>query len=130
MRWKIRMLKEAKADFDALDGSQKSIVRKALIKVSKNPLPATEGGYGKPLGSHNDSNLTGLLKVKLKKYGIRIVYKIFKCKETMVIVVIGMRSDGDAYDTANSRMHGYQGTDALDVATEKITDENTEPGGA
>lgn len=108
MNWKIRMLKEAKADFDALDGSQKSIVQKALIKVSKNPLPTTEGGYGKPLGSHNASNLTGLLKVKLKKYGIRIIYKLFKSKETMVIVVIGMRNDGDAYETAKSRLYGGQ----------------------
>ena len=105
MRWEIRMLKEARADFEALDGSQKTIVKKALVKVSANPLPVREGGYGKPLGSHSAGNLTGLLKIKLKRHGIRIVYKLFKERETMVIIVIGMRSDSDVYESAKSRLH-------------------------
>jgi len=35
---------------------------KGIFKVSQNPLPNTEGGYGKPLGNHSGVNLTACLK--------------------------------------------------------------------
>ena len=43
------------------------IVTKALLRVSQNPLPANEGGYGKALGNHTANKLSGLLKIKLKE---------------------------------------------------------------
>ena len=46
MNWDVRFLKEATEDFSRLDGSQQKIVSKALLRVSQNPLPANEGGYG------------------------------------------------------------------------------------
>ena len=48
-------------------------------------------GYGKPLGNQNRSSFSGLLKIKLKKDGLRIVYKLVKENEQMLIVVIGVR---------------------------------------
>ena len=39
MNWSIKYMPEAEADFAALDGSQKILVRKAIKKVSANPLP-------------------------------------------------------------------------------------------
>ena len=57
MSWDVRFLKDATEDFNRLDGSQQKIVSKALLRVSQNPLPANEGGYGKPLGNHTASNL-------------------------------------------------------------------------
>lgn len=104
MSYSVRFLPAAEEDFNRLDGSQKELAAKAIRKVSQNPLPDTEGGYGKPLGNHKETHLAGLLKIKLKKSGLRIVYKLFRQRETMLIVVIGMRADAAVYKTASLRM--------------------------
>ena len=53
MNWKITFLEEALQDLTKLDGSVRARVLKGLSKVSQNPLPASQGGYGKPLGHKN-----------------------------------------------------------------------------
>ena len=50
MIWKIEFIKEAEEDLKHLDHSIQIQVLKGINKVSKNPLPVSEGGYGKPLG--------------------------------------------------------------------------------
>ena len=62
MTWQVQFLEAAQKDFERLDGSQKQETAKAICKVSQNPLPASEGGYGKPLGAHTDTNRVGLFK--------------------------------------------------------------------
>ena len=94
----------AKKDFARLDGSLRDVVMKAIRRVRINPLPQSEGGYGKPLGNKGGSDLTGLLKVKLKKSGIRIVYYLVREAETMTIVVIGLRADSEVYKEAARRI--------------------------
>ena len=69
--WELSFLPEAREDLRALDGSQRIRVVKAIAKVQSNPLPSSEGGYGKPLGNKRLSQLSGLMKVKLKSDGIR-----------------------------------------------------------
>ena len=103
-RWKVVYIPEAEKDFAALDGSQRILVRKMIDRVSENPLPDYEGGYGKPLANKNGNNLTGLLKIKLKASGLRVVYKLEKTDNGMVIVVIGARSDNDVYELAGKRI--------------------------
>ena len=76
-------------------------------KIAKNPLPDYEGGYGKPLGSKRSFNLTGLLKCKLRKDGIRIVYQVVQRKGAMHIVVIGARTDEEVYRLAAVRREKY-----------------------
>lgn len=104
MTWDVEYLEEAVKDLKMLDGSQKILVRKAIQKVRLNPLPDYEGGYGKPLGNKNGLNLAGLLKIKLKNAGIRIVYKLEKRDTKMVIVVIGFRADLEVYKEAKYRL--------------------------
>lgn len=104
MSWDIRFLKEATADFNRLDGSQQKIVSKALLRVSQNPLPTSEVGYGKPLGNHTSSNLSGLLKIKLRAHGLRIVYQLVHVNHQMLVIVIGIRADGQVYSKAQARM--------------------------
>jgi len=70
MIWDVDFLPEADRDLDELAHSQQVIVKKAIKKVCQNPLPANEGGYGKPLGNKRGLNLTNLLKIKLLKEGI------------------------------------------------------------
>ena len=104
MIWSVKYLPEAQEDFDGLDGSQKLLVRRAIQKVRQNPLPVIEGGYGKPLGNKGGRNLTGLLKIKILAAGIRVVYKLERQADMMVIVVIGVREDDEVYEIANKRL--------------------------
>ena len=103
MTWEVDFLPEASKDLDGLSHSQQAVVRKAIKKVQQNPLPTAEGGYGKPLGRKRGLNLTGPLKVKLLKEGIRIVYKLIRTETKMLIVVIGIREDEEVYETAGDR---------------------------
>lgn len=103
MIWKLGYLPEAIKDISDLEGSKKQLVQKAIKKVLQNPLPQSEGGYGKPLGNQDGNNLTGLLKIKIKDIGIRIVYKLEKQEEQMIVVVIGAREDKKVYSEAYIR---------------------------
>lgn len=97
--WQVEYLPEAAEDFHSLDHSQQLLVAKAIDKVAQNPLPQAEGGYGKPLRSP----LTGLLKIKLRGAGLRVVYKLERIGSRMLIVVISIRDDGVVYDLAAKR---------------------------
>lgn len=107
MKWDITYLPEALDDLRRLDGSQRILVRKAIQKVSSNPLPETEGGYGKLLGNKNNANLSGFLKIKLRGAGLRIVYKLTRMQDRMLIIVIGAREDAEAYETAYKRIRKH-----------------------
>ena len=104
MNWEVEYLPEAESDLKSLDGSQKILVLKAIKKVKQNPLPVYEGGYGKPLGNKNGNDLTGFLKVKLKSAGLRVVYKVVKQNDKMLIIVIGARADEEVYGIAKKRI--------------------------
>ncbi len=104
MNWKVSYLPEAADDLLRLDGSAQRQVLKAIAKVSQNPLPFTEGGYGKPLGNKQSKALTGLQKIKLKAADIRIIYDLIRTETMMLIVVIGIREDGSVYAEAMKRI--------------------------
>ncbi len=104
MNWSLKYLPEARDDLKRLAGNQRIIVAKAIEKVRQNPLPANEGGYGKPLGNKNNNDLSGFMKIKLRSAGIRIVYKLIRTETEMLIVVIGVRADNEVYDIASKRI--------------------------
>lgn len=104
MEWKVIFEKEARNDFKKLDGSQKQEVLKSLKKVSLNPISQFKGGYGKPLGNKNNLNLKGCYKIKLKKSGLRIVYRLVEIKHEMCIIVIGARNADEVYKLAFKRL--------------------------
>lgn len=108
MSWEVVYLPEAVEDLRSLDGSQKLLVRKAIEKLRQNPLPETEGGYGKWLGNKGGTKLAGLLKVKLRGAGLRIVYQLQRVEDNVLIVVIGAREDSEVYNLAEKRIdkHG------------------------
>ena len=107
MKWSFDFLPEARKEFNDLDVSVKPAVAKMIDRVRDNPLPASEGGYGKPLGSHSGLDLTGLLKTKLVSHGIRVVYKLERTETSMTIIVIGIREDGKFYKDAAKRREKY-----------------------
>lgn len=104
MAWIIEYIKAAETDLKGLDHSQQIQVLKAIKKVSANPLPATKGGYGKPLGSHLSGNLTGYLKIKLLKLGIRVVYRLVEDQKIMRIIIISVREDEKVYKMIQDRI--------------------------
>ena len=104
MEWKVKYLKEALKDLKSLDNSQQLQVLKAIDKVSKNPLPNFEGGYGKTLGNKSNTNLTGYFKIKLLKLGIRVVYGLVREQGIMRIIVISVREDDTVYQIAVDRV--------------------------
>ena len=108
MIWQVRYLPEAEKDMRALARNQQLTVRKAIEKGKENPLPQSEGGYGKPLGSKQGVNLTGFLKIKLRGEGLRIVYQLIRNSGQMLVVVIGVREDEEVYQIAKKRKDRYQ----------------------
>lgn len=103
MTWNVKYLQEAEKDLMALDGNQRILVRKAIRKVSQNPLSTADGGFGKPLGNHSGTRLSGFLKIKLKDAGIRIVYKVIRTETELLVIVIGAREDDKVYEQAQDR---------------------------
>lgn len=104
MAWIVAYTEEAYSDLEGLDHSQQILVLKAIRKVSKNPLPSTEGGYGKPLGNQATTNLVGYLKIKLVSFGLRVVYRLEKENEAMKIVIISVREDEKVYRLLQERI--------------------------
>ncbi|MCI5773160.1 MAG: type II toxin-antitoxin system RelE/ParE family toxin [Erysipelotrichaceae bacterium] len=102
--WDVKYLPEALDDLDELDGSQRKLVLKSIEKVRKNPLSQQEGAYGKLLGKRGNTDLTGFLKIKLRVSGLRLVYKVIKQEDRMLIVVIGAREDEEVYSIAEKRI--------------------------
>lgn len=102
--WDVKYLPKALDDLDELDGSQRKLVLKSIEKVRKNPLSQQEGGYGKLLGKKGNTDLTGFLKIKLRASGLRLVYKVIKQEDRMLIVVIGAREDEEVYSIAEKRI--------------------------
>ena len=108
MKWEVQFLPEAEDDLDRLDKSVRGIVLKAIEKVKQNPLPKEEGGYGKPLGHKRNIDLSGFLKIKILNAGVRIVYKLERRENQMVVVVIGARKEDLVYKTAAQRINRDQ----------------------
>lgn len=108
MKWELAFLPEAAKDLKNLAGNQRIMVAKAIDKVLENPLPAQEGGYGKPLGNKSGNDLTGFLKIKLKSAGIRVVYKLIRTETQMLVVVIGARADDEVYEMAGQRAQKHE----------------------
>ena len=107
MTWKIEFLEDAEIDMKTLDHSAQIKVLKGIKKVSQNPLPTEEGGYGKSLGNKSGTNLTNLMKIKFKNLGIRVVYKVEYIDGVMKIIVISARTDEQVYKEAAKRRNKY-----------------------
>jgi mRNA interferase RelE/StbE len=104
MSWDIDYYDKAIEDLEGLTKAVNARVVKAINKVAKNPLPQSEGGYGKPLGNRQSSKLAGCMKIKLKSVGIRVVYQLIRVDTVMKIVVVSVRDDDGVYKEAERRI--------------------------
>ena len=101
--WAVEYSRDAAKDLLSLNRSQQMVVVKAIDKVSGNPLPDTEGGYGKPLGNHVTGKLSGYLKIKLRHHGLRVVYRLVREDAVMKTLVISVRDDDTVYKLTQQR---------------------------
>lgn len=108
MTWSIEFLSEAEKDMKKLDHSAQIQVLKGIRKVSQNPLPKEDGGYGKPLGNKSGTNLTNFMKIKFRDLGIRVVYKVEHMDGVMKIIVVSARTDEQVYREAAKRRNKHQ----------------------
>ena len=99
----VVLLDEVYDDLKRLDRSQQIPVIKAIIKTSQSPAPKPNG-YGNPLSG----NLSGFCKIKLRDAGIRVVYRYLKSSDGMLIVVVEMRADNEAYEIAEQRIEKHK----------------------
>ncbi len=95
--YKILFHREAKKEFDKLDGSVRKVLLKQLLKLQENP------GLGEKLGNRAGLDLTGYRKMYAYKKKIRIVYRIIEDKLCIFIIAVGKREDLDVYQSAFER---------------------------
>ena len=103
--FKVRFLKAAQEDYDALDGSQKKWVETAIER-----LTVRRGELGEPLHKFPADDLRGCKKLKNRSLGLRIVFRIispFEC-EVIEIIVIGKRCDSEVYLIAGKRLQAIR----------------------
>jgi len=103
--WTLYFDEKAKKDLKKLSSPTKTRVIKAIDKVSLNPLPQSEGGYGKPLGNKQSSKLAGCLKIKLKSLGLRVVYRLIREDTVMKVIIISIRDENEVYKEAERRIN-------------------------
>lgn len=103
MNYQINFIPEALTDMKKLDHSVRPQVVKGIQKVSQNPVSIYQGGYGKPLGNKDGTNLAGLFKIKFRSIGIRVVYSVEEKEGVMTIIVISVRADNQVYQEASKR---------------------------
>ena len=60
-----------------------------------------------PLPAHSSTSLAGLMKIKLRSAGLRIVYQLRRTETSMMIIVIGVRADEEVYELAQKRVRKH-----------------------
>ena len=97
MIYSIVFHKDAKRDYEKLDGSVRWLVLKQLNKIKKNPFQGLE------LGNKAGLNLIGYRKIYVNKKQLRIVYKIDEEKIEVLVVSINKRENMKSYKLAYLR---------------------------
>ena len=93
--YRLKFLPQALEEWNALDGSVKEPLRKALKKRLLQPhLPGSE--------LHGD--LHTCYKIKLRKQGYRLVYQVDDGVQVVLVVAIDKREDLAAYRAAIHRL--------------------------
>ena len=99
-RFEIRLIPAATKEYKRLDGSIKK-----LVDVAFRKLEARADEIGEELFDQKDTKLLGCRKVKFRKYGIRIVYRIVKDKvEIVQVIAVAKREDNEVYKLAHKRL--------------------------
>ena len=93
--YRLKFLPEALAEWNALDGSVKEVLRKALKKRLVQPrLP----------GSELHGSLRDCYKIELRQQGYRLVYSVDDGVLVVLVLAVDKREDMAAYKSALERL--------------------------
>lgn len=95
-RYRLKFVPQALAEWEALDGSVKEPLRKALKKRLEQPHVA---------GSELHGSLQGCYKIKLRKQGWRLVYRVKHDVLIVMVMAVAKREDSVAYRLAAARLN-------------------------
>jgi len=93
--YRLKFLPEALEEWKALDGSIKTVLRKALKKRLEQPRPP---------GARLHSDLRDCYKIKLRKQGYRLIYYVEVDALIVLVLAIDKREDMAAYRSAVERL--------------------------
>ena len=96
MTYKLKFLPIAQSEWNKLDNSIKQPLLKALQKRLLNPVVPKD-------------RLSGIknkecYKIKLRGYGIRLVYAVEHEIVTLVVIGVGKRENDEIYNSMHSRL--------------------------
>lgn len=94
-KYRIKFLPEAIEEWNALDGSVKQVLRKALKKRLEQPRTP---------GAQLHGDLRDCYKIKLRKQGYRLVYSVEDDVLIVLVLAIDKREDMAAYRSAVERL--------------------------
>jgi len=94
-RYRLKFLPEALAEWNALDGSVKEVLKKLLKKRLDQPrLP----------GAELRGDLRDCYKIKLLKQGYRLVYQVEDGVLVVLVLAVAKREDMAVYRAAIERL--------------------------
>jgi mRNA interferase RelE/StbE len=94
-KYRLKFLPEALDEWNALDGSVKEVLRKALKKRLEQPRTP---------GAQLHGELRDCYKIKLRKQGYRLVYCVEDDVLVVLVLAIDKREDMAAYRSAIGRL--------------------------
>lgn len=94
-RYRLKFLPEAIDEWNALDGSVKEALRKALKKRLQQPHTP---------GAQLHGDLRNCYKIKLRKQGYRLVYSVEDDALVVLVLAVDKREDMAAYRSAVERL--------------------------
>jgi mRNA interferase RelE/StbE len=95
MTYSLEFLPSAKKEWDKLDSTIRSQLKKKLSERLLNPRVETDKLHEAP----------ERYKIKLKSVGYRLVYEVQDGRLVIVVVAVGKRENKAVYDTAAKRTH-------------------------
>lgn len=93
--YRLKFLPEAIEEWNALDGSVKRVLRKALKKRLEQPRTP---------GAQLHGDLRDCYKIKLRKQGYRLVYSVEDDVLIVLVLAVDKREDMAAYRSAVERL--------------------------
>lgn len=94
MSYKLRFVAEAEDEWRKLENSIKQQFKSSLAKRLENPRIPSAALH----------NMPDCYKIKLRKIGYRLVYRVDDNVITVTVIAIGKRDKSVVYDVANSRL--------------------------
>lgn len=94
-KYRLKFLPEALEEWNALDGSIKEVLRKALKKRLVQPRCP---------GAELHGELRDCYKIKLRKQGYRLIYSVEDDVLVVLVLAVDKRENSIAYRSATNRL--------------------------